>query len=725
MPDQTHTQTAQEHLDLRDILQLLRRQLRLILLVSALVIGAAILYVVSVTPVYTARSLIMVDPTQQNLLEADDTMRRAPMIDNARVDSEVEILRAPATTLAVTQSAGLVTDDEFGPSVSFFEEIRLRLGLGADEPPSGPALLQAVRQALQDATTIRRIGLTHLISIDVTSTSPEKAAYLANLMAQTYIDAQVDTKIAASQSARDILSRQVEAGRVAVAVSDKALNDFIDASLEDLARQGGNPNLAVLQNEINNLRSEVSRSEVRLSTATTAFETRDFTALAESLADEALRDLAAEQAEITRQLEEASAGGLVFFDLQNALAEVDARIEERAGAQLAAISQNVAQITNQTESLRATLRENLVSSDLPSDVLARIFELQQAASITRSQYQTLLAQFGEIETRAALQVADSRIVSPALPPNAPSAPNKRLILAIAAMLGLGLGLGLAVLNETYIGGITNPDQLRMVTGFVAASVIPRLPEKDSQIIVDQIIEDPLSIYSESIRKLRAALELQSRAQRHDNTKGRAIMVTSSLPAEGKTTIALSLARIYAATGKTTLLIDADLRKPSVAAYLNETPKKGLLTYLQLTQTSENPAQPVTENQLSLLKDKKSPLHILPGADRPQSATDQLISSTEFEKLLVEARRLFEIVIIDTSPVLPVVDAGYIAPQVDMIVMPVRWAVTRPNDLRSARANLLQATGGSVPIVTALNLSEAKQGVYGYGYGYGRPYGGQD
>ena len=122
MTDQTHTQTAQEHLDLRDILQLLRRQLRLILLVSALVIGAAVLYVVSVTPVYTARSLIMVDPTQQNLLEADDTMRRAPMIDNARVDSEVEILRAPATTLAVIQSAGLVTDDEFGPSVSFLKK---------------------------------------------------------------------------------------------------------------------------------------------------------------------------------------------------------------------------------------------------------------------------------------------------------------------------------------------------------------------------------------------------------------------------------------------------------------------------------------------------------------------------------------------------------------------------------------------------------------------------
>ncbi|MDV7200669.1 Wzz/FepE/Etk N-terminal domain-containing protein [Roseovarius sp. 10] len=726
MTDQTHTQTAQEHLDLRDILQLLRRQLRLILLVSALVIGAAVLYVVSVTPVYTARSLIMVDPTQQNLLEADDTMRRAPMIDNARVDSEVEILRAPATTLAVIQSAGLVTDDEFGPSVSFFEEIRLRLGLGADEPPSGPALLQAVRQALQDATTIRRIGLTHLISIDVTSTSPEKAAYLANLMAQTYIDAQVDTKIAASQSARDILSRQVEAGRVAVAASDKALNDFIDASLEDLARQGGNPNLAVLQNEINNLRSELSRNELRLSTATTAFETRDFTALAESLADEALRELAAEQAEITRQLEEASAGGLVFFDLQNALAEVDARIEERAGAQLAAISQNVAQITSQTENLRATLRENLVSSDLPSDVLARIFELQQAASITRSQYQTLLAQFGEIETRAALQVADSRIVSPALPPNAPSAPNKRLILTIAAMLGLGLGLGLAVLNETYIGGITNPDQLRMVTGHMAASAVPRLDEKDNKIMVDQIIDDPLSIYSESIRKLRAAIELQRRRTSNEarvGPEGHVIMVTSTLPAEGKTTIALSLARIYAATGKSTLLIDADLRKPSVAAYLGQKPKKGLLTYLDPEQFSDTITDKTAEPQLSLLKDNKSPLRILPGADRPQIATDQLISSLEFENLLNQARSLFEVIIIDTSPVLPVVDARYIAPQVDMIVMPVKWAATRLADFRSAYSILMQSTASAVPIVTALNLSEAKQGVYGYGYGYGRPYGG--
>ncbi|MCV2876544.1 Wzz/FepE/Etk N-terminal domain-containing protein [Rhodobacteraceae bacterium XHP0102] len=727
MSEQTHPQAAQEHLDLRDILQLLRRQLRLILLVTALVIGAAVLYLVSVTPVYTARSLIMVDPTQQNLLESDDTLRRTPMIDNARVDSEVEILRAPATTLAVIQDANLVTDDEFGPSLGFVDELRLRMGIGEYTPPSGSALLQSVRQSLQNATTIRRIGLTHLISIDVTSSDPQKAAFLANLTAQSYIDAQVATKIGASQSARDILSRQVEAGRVAVAASDEALNDFIDASLEELARQGGNPNLAVLQNEINNLRSELTNSELRLATATTALQTRDFIALAETLADEALRDLAAEQAEITRQLEEASAGGLVFFDLQNALAEVDARIEERAGPQLAAITQDVAQITSETENLRATLRENLVSSDLPSDVLARIFELQQAASITRSQYQTLLAQFGEIETRAALQVADSRIVSPALPPNAPSAPNKRLILAIAAMLGLGLGLGLAVLNETYIGGLTNPDQLRMVTSHMAASVIPRLDEKDSKIMVDQIIDNPLSIYSESIRKLRAAIELQRRSTSGEagaSPEGHVIMVTSTLPAEGKTTLALSLARIYAATGKATLLIDADLRKPSVAAYLDQAPKKGLLTYLDPAQSNDTIAEPVAEPQLNLLKDKKSPLRILPGADRPQIATDQLISSLEFENLLKQARSLFEIVIIDTSPVLPVVDARYIAPQVDMIVMPVKWATTRLTDFRSAYSILMQATGGAVPIVTALNLSEAKQGVYGYGYGYGGPYGSQ-
>ncbi|RDE09153.1 GumC family protein [Pelagibacterium lacus] len=285
-------------------------------------------------------------------------------------------------------------------------------------------------------------------------------------------------------------------------------------------------------------------------------------------------------------------------ELANAMA--DAYVGQQVQSKISSIAASQAVLDARISNARATLlaaeqalgrflaeeaNAGQTRDDLSVERLTRLSELEQSVGLARSQHSTLLARSSELGMQADLQIADSRIVSRALPNHAPSFPNRRMILAMAGLAGLGLGIALAFLREHFIGGITTEGQAVSVLRLPVIAEIPRqrgLAGNEAMSVADSVMTVPLSPYSEAVRRMKAGIDRHLSQRMAGSTadgRGTVIVFSSSVPLEGKTTLALSLARSYALAGRKTLMIDCDLRAPSVHRHLGSDPRYGLLDYL--------------------------------------------------------------------------------------------------------------------------------------------------
>lgn len=669
---------------------------------GAIVLGVALAYLLSATPIYRATTLVQIDVGGSNLLDPNAGANQQSQILNSRVDSEVEILRSAATSLAVIERGNLLADPQFGPQLGLIEKFGQALGINLTRDairrafgltitaPNGSQLVNNTMVQLQEATDIRRRGLTYLISVSVSSKSPETAARLANLTSATYIERQVEAKTAATISARDVLQRQLNNARTDLARSEDSLNNFIEDNLARLEAESGSASVAALRRQLESAQTDRLSSVAVVQTIETAAARGDWATLAVNLEDQALAALEQQRSVLAQQLAGALPGSTQEVNLRGAVAAIEQSLAEQASSIVGSLQNEIRTLEDRQEIARNSLREVLLQSDLSSDLLADLFNLQQSATVARDQYQQLLSRVQDVGTLANLQIADARIVSEALAPTSAASPNKRLVLAVGFVVAIGLGVGLAFLNEYYIGGVTSASQLRnILQANVPVTISSQTPSKDVKAFSDHIITAPLSVYSESFRKLRSAIDISFRDQNPRTEaedaaatapRSRVILVCSALPAEGKTTSALALARTYAASGIDTLLIDGDLRKPSLHGYLGVESETGLLSFLRDTGTHP-------ETTLHPIRDPLGPLTVITAGPRSNEPTDQLLGGKSFSYLIKAAKREFGVIIFDSPPLLPVVDARYLAQHADAVVMVVRYATTTQGEVREAASQV--------------------------------------
>lgn len=697
--------------DIRSIFGLLRRQLRLIVITVIAVVALAGVVTFSLTPIYSSSALIMVDPSNKNLLDPE-TQGTSAGADSARIDSEVELVRSDNVLLKVIESQNLLADEEFGVSLGAWTQIMGFLRLADPALPSGEDALNQSLNRLRGAVSVQRRGLTYLISVQVHSENRGKAADLANAIAQAYISDQLASKVNSTLASRDILQARITQARTAISSSESSFDNFISENITRITEDTGRTDIANMHNQLQQLETARTQQSAVADTVQQALNNGDLDTLVANLQGDATAELKRQRETLTRTLQGTDANSPVAVDLRKELTSLESQLKQSAEAEVTSLRTTVQQSQAQEDTLRQNMRTQVLNSSLSADVLTRLYELQQSSELARSQYQTLLSRAQDLEAQADLQLADSRIVSPALAPQSPSFPNKTLILALAGLAALGLGVALAFLYENLIGGFTTEDQVESVLRTTVATTIPRersKSEKDS--LSNMMVTSPLSVFAESIRRARATIEQFFRARpRTEDHASKVIMVTSTAPNEGKTTLALSLARSYALSGHRTLLIDCDLRKPSIHRHLGMEPSKGLLDFLADGDGSRIALSDIFS------QDSLTNVMTIVGARRSDLPTDQLLAGASFGRLIDAARRSFDVVVLDTPPIGPVVDGLYIAPFADAIMYVVRWASTSQNEAKKSISALASAKSSDAEIVVVLNQQDESRGSYQRKYG---------
>lgn len=704
-----------EEINIMQVLGLIRRQVWMILAVIfiTLLSSAAVLY--SLTPKYTATAKVLVDTSYKDLLNPSDQGGISRNESSARVDSEVEILRSDNAVTQLIKDKNLVTDPEFGVSVGLMDRLRSIFNLSSGSAPDGDQLLARVLLKVKNAVSISRQGLTYVISVSFTSEDPKKAADLANSLVQIYISQQIQSKISTTIDARNIVQAQIQQANAALAASERHFDEYLDDNLSSFSQQSNSAEMDRLKSQLEDLKKNADDKSGVLDAALAKLDDKNYSALAETLKSDAIAELERQRESLNGSLQTAEEGSQQALDLRAALDKIDNEVAKQAQQEVTTLQNEVSSYQNQVSDVRRELRSSVLNADLPPEVLANIYTIRQESEIARTQYQTLLSRQKELDTQAQLQIADSRVVNEALPPVIPSFPKKSLVLGLAFVAALGLGFGIAFLREYFIGGFVSDEQIENVLKIPLAAVIGKQPE-DAQTehgLADVVIAAPMSQFSESIRKIRVRIERlifdrMSSGEKEEVWEGLVILVTSSVPNEGKSTVSLSLSRMLAHSGKRTLLIDGDLRKPSVHKGLGLSPSSELHNFLT--------GSAVPKNISSLaVADPMSPLRVILGGRTGSYATDELVMGERFARLISIAKRHFDYIVIDSPPLEPVVDGLYLARNSDIVTFVVRWGSTSQNVAKKSVSALGENIRPGTQVVGVMNQKSVNKSQAYYKY----------
>ena len=703
--------------DLNVAIATFRRRLRLFAAVALAVFVAVLLYTLQETPRYTATAQVMLDVRKEQVADMSAVLSGLPA-DSSVVDTEVEVLKSRSLAARVVKQLKLTEDPYFNPNAPGAKGVASWLPWVKNvvAPTAAVDSVEAQRQQekvvdnLLSGLKVRRSGLTYLISVEYTHTNPADSAKIANAFADLYLTEQLEAKFDATAKANEWLDTRVAELRDQLQTAEAAVqqykiaNNLMSAEGATLTEQ----EISGLNQQLASARAQQAESDARLNIARNQLA-RGSTGedVGESLNSPVVQQLRKQRAEQSAKVADMSGRyGDRHPDLLKArreLADIDGQIQaeiRRIISNLEAQAQVARQRTGSMAGSVSASKGALAGNNRAS---IRLNELERKAESVRTLYESLLARFKQTSSSQGIEQADARVVSRAKIPTAPSYPKPSLNLALGLVLALGAGAAAIVLAEILMAGIFTEDEVERRIGLPYLGSIPLLSSaiEDAKQARDMsppdyLLAKPLSTFSESFRKLRAAI-LYSKV----GETVKVIAVTSSLPGEGKTTTTFSLARTLATSGANVIIVDCDLRQSAINRFLPEVPTLGLLEVLngvcsldQALITDQSGAK-----VLALTKSAYTPRDVL--------------GSPAMLKLLAELRNRFDVVLLDTAPLLAIADTRILAPHTDAVVMLARWKKT-PVKAITAAIGLLQGRGVFLAGLALTQVDMKAQTRYGYG-----------
>ncbi len=680
------------------VVRALRRRLGVMAAAFLLVFAAVAIYSFQLQASYTATSRVIINSRDQKIVDIGAVLSGMPA-NAAILDTEAEILRSRTLIEKVVQRLDLVNDPEFNAAKAVPSEWDQRVGgiksfirgllpFGkqeanpTDEAPVDPAVaeraeLDSVISAVRDSIFVNRVGSTYIIEISASSASPDKAAVLANTLAEVYLDNQLDTKFKATRRAQEWLDARVGELRDELRNAE-GLVEAHRAST-GLLRTGGD---TLTEQTIRSINADLTSAQADYATKAARLRNMNeqmrggggIDTIAEAQNSNTIAALRASQTSLSaRKSDIMRRYGEKHPDYQKIIAEEQDN-ERLLNAELQRIASSLEQevliARERVNSLQSSL--NRAKGELASNNRAGVEQaaLERDAMATRTLFEEFNNRFKETSELDGITEADAVVDSYAPVPGSPSFPNTNLNLMLGFMLGLALAGLVGLVLELLDNFISSPEEAEQVAGVPYIGQIPLLPAagaftKSRIKPAEYLIDKPHSGFAEAYRHLRASIMFAD-----IDKAAKTVAVVSSLPSEGKTSMSYCLGRMAAMSGTKTIVIDGDIRLRQLTEISGVKCEAGLLEYLFGEARLADAVQ----------TDEKTGLHILPLSDRKHTPRD-VFGSRAFDAMLNMLQQSYDLVIIDTGPILLMAETRVVTSKVDQVVVATRWRKTTRNTLR--------------------------------------------
>lgn len=672
---------------------------------GALVIGATLTLLM--TPIYTAEATLQIDREAARIVESEDVTPRENMMQGEEFfQTQYGLLRSRSLAERVIESLGLASSNQAVEAMGVY--VPEGGGTAAEQSARRKA---AVLKALQANLNVSPVRGSRLVSVAYDNPNPVVAARIANGFAENFIQSNLDRRFESSKYAREFLEERIvqtkerleaaERQLVAYAANQQIIN--VAESSEGESGSGSQSltsnNLVALNSALASARAERVAAQERWRSASSS----DLMSLPEVLQNPTIQRLTEQRAvmdaEYQQKLSLYQADYPEMVRLKARIDEADSQIRTIAGNIRNSIRTQYEIAANQERSLQAQV--NALKGDV-LDLRDRSIQyniLQRELDTTRTLYEGLLQRYKEVGVTGGVAANNISIVDPATPPREPSKPNMLLNMALAALLGLGLGVITALVLEALDESVATPDDVEKKLGVPVLGVVPLLEKGQT---TAEGLADIRSGFSEAYYSLRTALQFST-----PDGAPSSLLVSSARPAEGKSTTAYAVALNLARVGKRVLLVDGDLRNPSMHRVIGVENERGMSNLLSGSADLASVVQ----------RTRQENLFFVPCGPLPPNPAE-LWGGDRLRQFLAEGRNSFDHVVIDGPPVLGFADSPLLAGAVHGVLFVLESRGTRRGQARGAlkrlqvgHAHLLGA------VLTKFNAKTTSYGGYDYAYDY--------
>jgi succinoglycan biosynthesis transport protein ExoP len=754
----------EEPQDLLAYWRVLRKRSWTILTVFLVVFVLVLLATLRQTPVYSATALLEIEkedasiPTVQELFELDT-------VSDTYLETQYKILQSASLARSVIDELGLTKLAEFNPPPSWpwahrkakTEEDSDNQTFVVGEAPAeaaNPVAYQITMDNFQERLLVTPIENSRLVRISFESVDPALAARIVNTVAANYVERNLEARWEATQKASEWLSQQLVTLKGKLEAAENELQRYArENGLLFLETESGNPEslasdrLRSLQEELTNAQADRYRKE----SLYTLVQAGNYEALPGVADNSTIRDLTVTLAQLQQQYAQLST---TFTPDYPKVKEVQSQINEIESALTRERERAAHQIANDYRA--AVERENLLHKafdlqqqevDVVAEKAVQYNILRREVETNKQLYEGLLTRLREAGVSAGLKASNIRIVDAAVTPQYPVRPRVLLNLALALMFGMGLGVGTAFLQEYLDNTLKSAEDVERYLRVPALALIPSVEslngrrggvygiygraksltggekrrEPSTQLVPAGTAaaaqkrwyridgeNQAHSTLGEAFRSLRTSVLLSTAEH-----PPRSLVISSAQPGEGKTTISTNLSISLAQLGRRVLLVDGDLRRPSLHRVFQANNNRGVVSYLTGQEDWRDVVEPTGVPGLE----------ILPCGPVPPNPAE-LLSSERMRLLVRETIGEYDFVLLDSPPLLNVADSRILITLVDGVVLVVKGGATPRELVQHAQAHA-RTVGGNIIGVVLNNLDLRSESYYYYYRYYRYDYYGQD